>query len=362
MATFYDISKFVPRRTERKIVSVAMKGTPLLLSLAPKIKDGTEYETPYIRDHGSTDIWCSYGEGALPFRMDFDMRTTKMYGGDIKVETPVRVLRAEEASGSILGESRQALNVQGGVRNTLRKVEKQLWYGKKDGSAKGMVGFPDAAVYRVDAMKEAWNGYKDYATPGDFSAGQADQMTTVYVYKAAPSAEADGLAAAYGNNTTVFIDDPHRDEVSDPNKPGGTYSAIVRHIYVDAGLQLYSNIDVIAIDNVPLFRLNGFSMDVVLSRVWTLFPDDWKPSHTAMHTLAYQVWWESRQNDADKNSNIQAPSNDGSFGGRFPSFEPFGLPIVTSDHAPIASYAAGSADDLKTTFEKVRDEANIPQD
>jgi hypothetical protein len=365
--SYYDITKFGQTRTEQKVIKVAEKATPLFNALPTKIISGTEYETPRLKDQGSVDIWANYGQGALTLSTDFDKVTTKTYGIDVKVEVKERIARAERSKGfGALGQSRFDFDLSQQVSNVLRRAEKQLWYGQAEGSTKGMLGLPDVSVYSVDALKEAWNGNKDYAVGSgaadiDTDVTGTDIFTDVYLLRAAPGAQADGLALVWGNDTTIDFGERQYTEVQDAVN-GGSYGAHVQHIYADLGLQSYSDIDVVKITNVPTILVDGLNLDTVLSRAHTLFPATWQPTHVLMHKLAYQPFYEGRQNNGARNSNIQVLSDDGSFSGRFNTWLPFGLPILQSETAPMKSYAAGDSLSVAAKFQQVRDEAGVPTD
>ena len=364
--SYYDITRFGQTRIEQKIIKVAEQATPLFNSLPAKVIDGTEYETPSLKEAGSCSIWCNYGQGALSLSTDFDKITTKTYGIDVKAEIKDRLLRAEKSKGvGALGQSRFDFDLSQQLANILRRAEKQLWYGQVDGSTKGMLGFPDVTVYAVDALKEVWNGKQDYTVGSgldiDTDVVGTDIFTDVYLFRAAPGTQADGLALVWGNSTTIDFGSREYTEVTD-DENGGSYGAWVQHIYCDLGLQSYSDIDVIKITNIPTISVGGLNLDTVMSRTHTLFPVTWQPTHIIMHKLSYLGFYLGRQNDSSKNSNIQTLSADGSFSGMFNTWQPFGLPILQSESSPMKAYSAGDALTVAQKFQQVRDEAGVPTD
>ena len=353
--TIHDINvKSACPHVDRGIIDNTLMATPELALFPSQLIDGTNSTSLVRSRRKSRKIWVKLCEGVCPDKGAFERKNTECVPFKDIVCMCTHDMKGEKTSEFTSTDTWTDVK-QETVLNLMEQIVCTL-YGGQDYADGAFPGLPDICEIEIDALQKDFNFFKDFTaqtTPGDATTGDFDptnRFTTVYVVRRATSAnDRRGLKWMWGNRQGLVFDREFVTSVLDTTKSAATGDNCYRqevHQYIEGFVtfKCSSEWDCAAIRNVPLFCLEGFYLDLIIKRVYSIFPAVNKPNLVLIDDEAVAIWEAQRINTRDTCAGLKAL--EGPLGPQIMVLESTGrnLPIARVEAIPETEYIADIAD------------------
>lgn len=335
------------------VVDCAMPLLPELALMPNRIIEGTSITTLVRSKRASKKVFGKVCEGVCPAFDQFETKEiTAMPFKDIIQMCTHALMGQKDDFGAGDAFDMQAEST---LINLFEQGVAQLYGGHKY-CPSGFPGFPDIAGMSFDALKADVNCTKDYTTGEgpdfDIDLTTNPQFTTVYLVRRATSEnDKHGVRWVFGGGSGITMGDRMQGPIIDPNKsdfaakpPQLCYTqGITQFLEGFWGLQCKTPYDVVEICNVPMFCLDGFFLDKILTRIVPKFPGNCKPNAVLLDDEFTGIWINSRR---DGNGGCCLKELEGPLGDRIQTLDSFtsadgastSLPIIRSQCIPLSTY------------------------